>query len=680
MTLVNSSKRTLRVGIVGAGYVSTYHIRACQGLEGVEVVGLADPNVALAREVASKFQIPAVYPSLTELGAVRPDVIHVLTPPALHARLAMEALEMGCHVLVEKPMAESVADCDRMIEAAREKGLVLSVNHSARFDPVILEALERLPEIGEVIAADFFRSSDYPPYLGGPMPAPYRKGSYPFQDLGVHGLYLLEAFLGPAREARVEYRTSGRDLNLVFDEWRATVESERGIGRMHLSWNVRPIQNQLLIQGTKGVMVADCFLQTCVVRKAWPAPRPVQWILNAELNSLATMWRSAVNLLRFATKRLRPSPGIFAGVEAFYAALQAGAEPPVTAEEGRRMIALMEDVSARADADRAAMLQVPQPGPARILVTGAGGFLGRALMRRLKERGESVRVLVRRRREDPLEIPVVGDLGYPEVVEAAVAGVETVFHVGAAMKGSAGDFQRGTVAGTRNIVESCLKHGVKKLVYVSSLSVFDHAGRAEGQVVAESSPYEPYPDRRGAYTQTKLEAERLVLEAARDRGLNVVVLRPGQIFGPGAEATAPAGTIGLAGRWIVVGDGTRKLPLVYVDDVADAMILAAERDVPPGSVFNLVDATEVTQRQFVAAAKTGPVRTPPALFVPEFVMNMMAFGVEMLGKVLKRNVPLTRYRVASIRPLWPVDGAAARDVLGWTPRVGVAEGLKRTFR
>lgn len=673
----------VRVGIVGAGYVSTYHIRALQELEWVDVVGVADPNQKLAREVAEKYNIPGVYATLEQMAEARPDVVHVLTPPAFHASLALQALDMGCHVLVEKPMAETTEDCDRMIAKAREKGLVLSVNHSARLDPVILEALDRIKagELGDVLAADFLRSSDYPAYLGGPMPGTFRKGSYPFQDLGVHGLYLLEAFLGEIKKADVDYRSTGRDLNLVYDEWRATVECTGGIGRMHLSWNVRPVQNTLIVQGTRGVMTIDCFLQTCVVKKAWPAPRPVQWILNAELNSLSTQWRSAVNLLRFATKRLKPSPGIFAGAQMFHRALREGAAPPVPAEEGRRMVNLMEEVSARADQDRAQLLAPPQNlPPCRFLVTGASGFLGSALMKQLRERYQPIRALVRRVRPSEDKVTwVSGDLGYPDFVDAAFQNAEIVFHVGAAMKGSANDFQRGTVAGTRNVIEACLKHGVKKLVYVSSLSVLDHAGRDPRQPVRESSPYEPYPERRGAYTQTKLEAERMVLDAVRERGLNAIILRPGQIFGPGVEQGTPSGTIGLAGRWVIVGDGSRLLPLIYVDDVVDAMLLAADRDLPPGSVFNLVDPTEVNQKQYVefARRKLGPKLK--ALFMPELVMNTLSLGVETLGKILKRNVPLTRYRVASIRPLWPVDGSAAREQLGWTPRVGVQQGLERTF-
>ena len=191
-------------------------------------------------------------------------------------------------------------------------------------------------------------------------------------------------------------------------------------------------------------------------------------------------------------------------------------------------------------------------------MTGGNGFLGRALVRRLRESGQPIRLLVRR---PPQKLPeddihlVYGDLGNPAVVDRAMEGIEVVYHVGAAMRGGPFEFQAGTIWGTRNVVDACERHGVRRLVHVSSMSVLDHAGHQPDVPVNESSPYEPYPDRRGLYTQTKLEAEKTVLEAARDGRIHAVVLRPGQIYGPGSEQFPPSGTIGIAGRWLVVGIG-----------------------------------------------------------------------------------------------------------------------------
>jgi predicted dehydrogenase/nucleoside-diphosphate-sugar epimerase len=671
-----------RVGIIGAGYVSAHHLRALKSLPSVEVVGIADLDMERAQAVANAFALPAAYNNVEALFAA--GVVHILTPPAAHAPLAIQALNAGAHVLVEKPMAETPEQCERMIAAAAASGRQLCVVHSGRLDPIVQRGVElvRSGEIGDVLSLDFHRTSDYPAWPGGGrLPPQYRKGSYPFQDLGIHGLAIAEAFLGEVKTTEIDFRSTGLDTNLLFDEWTATVECARGRARMYLSWNVRPIRSQVIVHGTKGVIQIDCFLQTCYVTKLLPGPKFASPVICSMRNAAVSLVEVPLNVVRFITKKLPGAPGIHANVRDFYAALENGTPMPVSAEEGLRLVSAMAPACAQADQQRDAVrqIQLAPREPADVLVTGAGGFLGGTLLRRLVSEGAKVRAAVRRVPKNPLPGVdyVAGDLGDPEYVNVLVAGVDTVFHVGAAMKGWAADFQRGTVIGTRNVIDACLQSGVRRLVYVSSLSVLEHAVQRAG-TVTEAWPLEPHADRRGAYTQTKLEAEQMVLAAARDRGLPAVIVRPGVIFGPGVEPSSPAGSFGMFGRWIVVGNGSLPLPLVYVDDVVDALLLASSQTGIEGLLVNLVDPAEVSQRQFVAMAQASRPNVK-AMYVPKPVLMTAAVGIEALGRALKRSVPLSRYRIQSIRPLAHFDQTVARDRLGWTPRVGVAEGLRRTF-
>ncbi|MGH9606119.1 MAG: NAD-dependent epimerase/dehydratase family protein [Terracidiphilus sp.] len=673
-----------KVGIVGAGYVSGHHLRALRALPQVQVVGIADLDFDRGQTVARTFNIPHVYTKVEELLVCGVDVVHVLTPPAFHAKIAIQALEAGAHVLVEKPMAETAAQCEQMMSAATTSRRTLCVVHSARLDPIVLRGVElaRSGDIGNIVSLDFQRSSDYPPWPGGgKLPPQYRKGSYPFHDMGVHGLAIAEAFLGQVKNAEIEFRSTGSDINLVFDEWTARVECERGPARLYLSWNVRPVRSQVIVHGTRGVMQIDCLLQTCYVTKVLSGPKFASLVICAMRNAAASLYQIPRNVLRFMTGRLPGAPGIHRNIHDFYSALESGAPVPVSPEEGMRLVKAMELACADADRQRDALRQStlsPRPA-ADFLVTGAGGFLGGSVLKRLVEGRSRVRAAVRRIPDHP--IPTVdyvpGDLGDPEYVDALVAGVDSVFHIAAAMKGSAADFQRGTVAATRNLIDACLKHGVRRFVHVSSVSVLEHAVRRADKVT-ESWPLEPHANLRGSYTQTKLEAERLVLAAVRDSGLPACVIRPGVIFGPGVKPSSPAGSFAMFGRWIVVGRGSLTLPLVYVDDVVDALLLGATQSGVEGVLINLVDPNSITQREYIRNAQAADSAVK-VWFVPKIVLMVAAIAIEWLGALLKRSVPLSRYRVRSIRPLCNFDLAVARERLGWAPRVGIEEGLRRTF-
>lgn len=282
-----------RVGIIGAGYVSAHHLRALKSLPSVQVVGVADLDLAKAKAVAKRFDLPCAYGSVEDLLASGVDVVHILTPPVSHAALSIQALHAGVHVLVEKPMAETPEQCEQMMAAASSSGRTLGVVHSGRMDPIVQRGVEivRRGGIGTVLSVDFHRSSDYAPWPGGgKLPPQYRKGSYPFQDLGVHGLAIAEAFLGQVKSAQIDFRSTGLDPNLLFDEWTAMVDCEHGQARLYLSWNVRPIRSQVIVHGTRGVLQIDCFLQTCYVTRLLPGPKFASPVICAMRNAAVSLF------------------------------------------------------------------------------------------------------------------------------------------------------------------------------------------------------------------------------------------------------------------------------------------------------------------------------------------------------------------------------------------------------
>ena len=224
-------------------------------MPGAVLVGVTDRDAARARAFAARARGVRVFPDLDVDGRRRRRAWSTSSPrPHAHAEVALEALERGCHVLVEKPLATSDADCARLAEAASRRGRRVGVNHSLLADPHVRHVLDTVAtgRVGQPLSAEYFCSAAYPPWEDGPLPPHYRDGGNPFRDLGVHGLYLLRAVLGEIEGVEPVFAARGGDPNLCFDEWYVVVRCERGIGHVRLSWNVRPLQTVFTVHATRG--------------------------------------------------------------------------------------------------------------------------------------------------------------------------------------------------------------------------------------------------------------------------------------------------------------------------------------------------------------------------------------------------------------------------------------------
>jgi 2-alkyl-3-oxoalkanoate reductase len=670
--------KRFRAGMVGAGNICEFHVAAIKAMPDVELVGVTDLDRERARSNAEKWGT-RTFDSLDELIAAGANVIHVLTPPASHAKIARAALEKGCHVLVEKPLAEDEKDALEIGRLAQRKGLIASVNHSLLYDPQVKRALDcvRAGELGEVVSVDILRGSEYPPYEGGPLPPWYRDAGYPFRDIGVHCLYLIQELLGPIEDVDADWRSLGGDPNLAFDEWRAMVRCKRGLGQFQLTYNTRPMQSQLIIHGTKGVLRVDLFAMFHGKRASTPLPKAAERLVNAFTDSIQPLIDVPIGVFKFVRKEVQAYQGLRDLVADFYKRLESGDPPPVAIEDAAQVVRWVEKVARAADEDhQARRAKFTRSGKVPFLVTGAAGSLGRATVKRLREQGHRVRVFVRRmpeRPQDGVEY-CFGNLGDPEAVDRAVQGAEIVIHAGAAMKGGWLEHKGGTVVGTQNVIDACRKHRVKQLVHISSMSVVDWAGSSGNGPVTERAKLEPRPDERGAYTRAKLEAEKLVREAAK-QGLPCVILRPGQIFGGGIPLINGAVARNAGGRWLVLGDGKLELPLVYIDDVVDAIVSSVDKKLTGGEIIQIIDPEQLTQDDVLGLAGGNK----PVMRVPRPVVFALGRLSELpLGAIGKQS-PVGVYRLRSALARLHYESDRASELLGWRPRVGVREGIRRVL-
>lgn len=318
------------------------------------------------------------------------------------------------------------------------------------------------------------------------------------------------------------------------------------------------------------------------------------------------------------------------------------------------------------------------------LVTGGGGFLGGAIVRMLRERGQEVRSFSRNIYTHLAEAEVeqvIGDLADPDAVEMAFADCDIVYHVAAkaGVWGRYDDFYSANVTGTQNVLNACRKLGVRKLVYTSSPSVVYGRGDMEG--VDESVPF---PTRFDApYPRTKAIAEQMVL-AANGPDLATVALRPHLIWGPGDPHLIPRLLErARAGKLKRVGPGTNRVDVTYVDNAAQAHITAGER-LEPGSViagkaYFLSQGEPVNLWDFInqvlAIAKLSPV-TKSISYRKALVAGAILERIYKLFR-LRSEPPMTRFVARQLATSHWFNISAARRDLGYEPLVTLEEGLRR---
>ena len=320
----------------------------------------------------------------------------------------------------------------------------------------------------------------------------------------------------------------------------------------------------------------------------------------------------------------------------------------------------------------------------QVLVTGGGGFLGKAIVRRLISRGDRVRSLQRSDAPDLTALGVKcvrGDLADPIVVRKAIEGCQLVFHVAAkaGVWGRYDDYHRANVTGTENVISSCRAEGVQKLVYTSSPSVVfsghDEAG------VDESAPY---PAKYLAYyPQTKAAAERLVI-AANGPGLATVSLRPHLIWGPGDNHLFPRLVQRARGGQLRrIGNGQNRVDATYIDNVVDAHIQASDRlesGSPVAGKCYFISNDEPLPlwdliNRMLACADLPPVTRGISATAAYGIGSLLELAFKATGR--QDEPRMTRFvaRQLSTSHWYRLD--AARRDFGYVPRIPVEEGLRR---
>lgn len=323
--------------------------------------------------------------------------------------------------------------------------------------------------------------------------------------------------------------------------------------------------------------------------------------------------------------------------------------------------------------------------PARVnVVTGATGLLGSHIAERLREHGERVRAFVRPTSDTSFLRSLgvecaVGDLTEPESLRRAVAGADIVYHC-AARVGDWGPwrvFQGEIIDATANLLDACRCVGVGRVLHVSSIIVYGHP-RIRSKQFTEEEPLGQNLWMWDYYCRAKLRAEELCRQYPGDW----TIVRPSWMYGPRDRNSLPRVLKAMdAGRAGIIGAGDNLLNILYAGDVAEGAIRAANHAPAKGEAYNLSSEGEITQRDFLDLLTDELGRPRLRKWVPYWFAFGGGFLSELIGRIIRMRRPphLTRYAVALIGRSTRFSIAKAREQLGWRPRVGIHEGVRRTL-
>ncbi|HEX4049380.1 MAG TPA: NAD-dependent epimerase/dehydratase family protein [Steroidobacteraceae bacterium] len=611
-----------KVGLLGAGYILDAHATALAGIREVELVAVCDAARSRAARAAARYGAPDVYGSLEELSRSNCDVVHVLLPPPLHLSAAQTLIDAGKSVFLEKPMGLDSRTCMQLAEQARAAGVLCGVNHNFLFSRSYeaLRAAVRAGELGRLDRISAHWHFGLPLLQSGPFDAwPIAAPANLIFELGAHLAAFVIDLLGAPT---VVHADASEALTLPSGQsiprhWTALLRRETTSALLSLSVTAGHADRSLHVRGRAGSAVVD-FGRDLMMRQGIAHDNPifdahaVAHTLGAQLHHQARSGR--VRRLRAAlAKRPEAQPfeeSMARSIAAFYAAGEA-LDSRHDARFGAQVIRLCEQVASAAgvgapssEAPRASVARAA--AAPRVLVVGGTGFIGRHLVRRLLEAGHSVRLLTRNAGAASLEFqgePVelfAGSHGDATRVKQALEGIETVFHLAKCEGKRWADYVEGDIRPTQVLAEAALAAGVRRFIYTGTIASYASGDRRA--VIDGKTGVDTHIRRRGHYARCKAACEALLQRLQRERGLPLVILRPGIVLGAGSPPAHPGVAHFVTETRVQYwGDGASKLPLVLVEDVADALVRAMQVPDIEGQAFLVTGPPLMSAREYISA-------------------------------------------------------------------------------
>lgn len=642
--------KKLKVAVFGCGKMGIHHIRAIRLQECADIVAVADPQV-------NREKLEGILPAEAKLFSnpeellqtVRPDVVHVTTPPATHSALTRLALKFGANVYVEKPFASTIDEAKAMTSLADEMKLKISAGHQLLFEEPARLAAESLGAIGQLVHIESyfsFRTVRRSPDGRGVL-SPVEQ----LLDILPHPVYVLLDFLHKSADKSQDQTVQLLSVDIKpTGDVHALLRMGEVTGILIVTLRGRPIESYLRLVGTHGSLYAD-FAHGGLTKLLGPGTSGVSRMLNPFSEAKQKVFGTTRALAARILKKQKGYPGLSELIGAFYESIIKNTPPPLTTQSINETVGLCEVIGkklreAEAESEKRAEgvlreLEMRLPPPTEkggVLVTGGTGFLGQVMVSDLRNNGWAVRAIARRIPPPSVRVPGVeyaaADLG-SKVQDGIFDGVVTVVHCAAETAGGQEAHIRNSVEATRNIMEAAAKAGVKRFIHISSIAVLK-TGSEMGGPLNEQTPIDLDNIGRGPYVWGKAASEHLVSKLGGELGMSVRIIRPGALVD--FSAFEAPGRLGREVGPLFVGVGSRrsKLSICEVHTVAHvvAAYLSNFDSAPP--VLNLVEPEAPTRGELAARliAKRPDLKV---FWIPTPLFWTMSQAAKVLQRLIRRG-------------------------------------------
>ena len=682
------------VALIGAGRIAQAHADALRNTPNVSVSAVIDPNLKAAEGLARGFGARAFASVDEALDAKAFARAHVLVPPHLHAPLGEKLLGARIPTLMEKPVGVSDAEAQALVALATAQGTTLAVNQNYIFHPAFAR-FKRDLDAGRYGRLRFVALTAAVPL---PQLAAKQFGHWMFErpsniilEQIVHPLSQIVHLIGQSQvtasvAAPPVDLASGVFFHRAFD---VTLKGARANAQLHMAFGENYPAWLLTALCDDGAVVVDGIKNSLTVHdrtRYLEAGDNAMILAKQGLLAMTQGLGGVSEYLGAQLKLVRRSDAFYRSLEAsvrdFHASLDAGRVPVSDGIFGAHLVELCTQIGQKADVSFE-----PAPAPATLVapsspvpdfdvaVFGGTGFIGKHVVRLLLDAGYKVGVIGRNVRglpeifSDPRVSLLRGDVTRREDIFRGIGQAKMVVNLahggGGANRASIVEALTGSA---RAVGEACLEKQVKRLVFISSIASL-YLGDG-GEIIRPQTLYDTQGDERADYSFAKAEAERVLLELHRDRGLPVTIQRPGVVIGDGTSPFhSGVGFFNNEQHCLGWNDGRNPLPFVLVEDTAAAIVAALKADDSVhGRTDNIIGGVQMNARDYIAELARQLQR--PLKFHPQSIWAQQAG--EYFKWVIKRAggkaAPQPSARDLLSRGMTALfDTSETERVLGWTP-------------